>query len=261
MDQPGISMQQSHALEAANRARVTIISDVLIYREGLAATLARDGRLRVLGLADSADALARICTDGPDVVLVDGAMPDCLGLARRIRANFPGLRVVGFGIAGGADRLVDCAESGLAAFVGCDSSVTELVSAVLCAIKGEVACSPQVTALLCERLERLSFVRSHQPRQLTGREREIAMLIGKGLSNKEIANVLMIGASTVKNHVHSILEKLKVRRRSAIVHQLREFPWMHQADRNASGSGSEDHTSVPSAARPQAPRIMQDRPA
>jgi two-component system, NarL family, nitrate/nitrite response regulator NarL len=57
---------------------------------------------------------------------------------------------------------------------------------------------------------------------LTRREREIAVLIGQGLSNKEIAIDLRIGAATVKNHVHSILEKLDVRRRSAIVHQLSE---------------------------------------
>jgi DNA-binding CsgD family transcriptional regulator len=61
---------------------------------------------------------------------------------------------------------------------------------------------------------------------LTRREREIAALIGEGLSNKEIAIDLRIGPSTVKNHIHNILEKLNVRRRAAIVHQLREFPWM-----------------------------------
>lgn len=206
-------------------AAVTIVSDVLLYREGLAASLIRDGRLEVVGLFDSQEALPGIARERPDAVLLDGAMSDCLVLARKIRAHFSELRIVGFGICGGADRLVDCAESGLAAFVDSGGNVGELVDAVLGALKGELACSPEVTALMCERLANLASG-AHRPDALTRREREIAALIGQGLSNKEIANDLRIGPSTVKNHVHSILEKLNVRRRSAIVNQLREFSWM-----------------------------------
>ena len=212
--------------DPAGAPSVTIISDVLLYREGLAASLARDGRLSIVDLTCAEDALPAICAHRPDAVLLDGGMTTCLTLARKIRAHVPGIRIVGFGISGGANRLVDCAESGLAAFVDSSSSVNELVSAVLNAMKGELACSPEVSALMCERLARLASAGSHRSEELTRREREIAVLVGQGLSNKEIAIDLHIGPSTVKNHVHSILEKLNVRRRSAIVHQLRELPWM-----------------------------------
>ena len=84
-----------------------------------------------------------------------------------------------------------------------------------------------VRSTLCERLARLS-VGTTKAAPLTRREREIAVLIAEGLSNKEIARDLRIGASTVKNHVHSILEKLNVRRRSAIVHQLGTFAWSRE---------------------------------
>lgn len=207
---------------------VTIVSDVLLYREGLSASLLRDGRLEVLDLVSSQDALPSVTRRRPDAVLLDGAMNDCLRLARTIRAHSPGLRIVGFGICGGIDRMVDCAESGLAAFVDSNSSVGDLVTAILGALKGELACSPAVSALMCERLASLASARTQRPDELTRREREIAVLIGQGLSNKEIANDLRIGPSTVKNHVHSILEKLNVRRRSAIVHQLHEFPWLKE---------------------------------
>ena len=207
---------------------VTIASDILLYREGLAASLARDGRLSVLDLVSGAETLPSIAKKMPDAVLLDGGMADCLGLARRIRANLPGMRIVGFGISGGADRIVDCAESGIAAFVDSTGSVAELVDAVIGALKGELSCSPEVSALMCERLANLSAGGLHRPDALTMREREVAALIGKGLSNKEIANDLGIGPATVKNHVHSILEKLNVRRRSAIVHQLSELPWMKE---------------------------------
>lgn len=218
-DEPCVSAQ-------LDRPGVTIVSDVLLYREGLAASLQRDGSLMVLDLVNGHDALPSLARHCPDAVLLDGAMADCLRLARMIRAHFPGLRIVGFGICGGVDRMVDCAESGLAAFVDSNSSVGELVAAILAALKGELACSPEVSALMCERLAKLASARSQRPDELTRREREIALLISQGLSNKEIANDLRIGPSTVKNHVHSILEKLNVRRRSAIVHQLHEFPWL-----------------------------------
>jgi DNA-binding NarL/FixJ family response regulator len=205
---------------------VTIVSDVLLYREGLAASLARDGHLKILDLVSGTTALPAISRNQPDVVLLDGAMADCLELARRIRLSTSDLVIVGFGISGGADRLVDCAESGLAAFVDSNGNVSELVAAVTGALNGELACSPRVAALMCERLARRA-AGSKTSATLTHREEEVAFLIGKGLSNKEIAKDLRIGPSTVKNHVHSILEKLNVRRRSAIVHQLSQFPWVH----------------------------------
>ena len=214
---------------ALPRPKIVIVSDVLLYREGLAASLARDGRLEVTDLVTSPDALPAISRDCPDVVLLDGAISDCLGLARRIRANLSGILLVGFGISGGADRMVDCAESGLAAFIDCNGNVDQLVEAVVAALRGELACSPVVAALMCERLASLSQSGSHHVSVLTRREREVAALIGQGLSNKEIASDLRIGPATVKNHVHSILEKLNVKRRSAIVQQLREFAWMSGA--------------------------------
>lgn len=226
----GQSNPRTSSGEAAstNRPAVTIISDVLLYREGLAASLVRDARLKILDLVAGANALPAISKNRPNVVLLDGAMANCLDLARRIRASMPDLLIVGFGISGGADRLVDCAESGLAAFVDSNGNVSELVASVFHALNGELACSPRVAALMCERLARRA-AGSKTSANLTRREEEIAFLIGQGLSNKEIAKDLRIGPSTVKNHVHSILEKLNVPRRSAIVHQLSQSPWMRGA--------------------------------
>ena len=229
-------MEHMHQSEFVQNApshlpTVTIVSDVLLYREGLAASLLRDGRLRILDLIAGNGALPAIVRRRPDVVLLDGAMQECLSLARRLRAQAPGLCMVGFGISGGVERLVDCAESGLAAFVDSSGTVSELVKAVIDALKGELSCSPQVSALICQRLAHLSAAGGQGPGALTRRERQIAVLIGEGLSNKEIANDLCIGASTVKNHVHNILDKLNVRRRSAIVHQLHQFPWMKEEER------------------------------
>lgn len=230
MDQsrPGTSSQEIGHDEPSNAPRVVIVSDVVLYRDGLAASLARDGRLRVVAIAGSADVLSVISRNRPDALLLDGAMDGYLSLARKLRSVDPQLRIVGFGISGGADQLVDCAENGLAAFVGSGGSLDELVVAVLAALRGELACSPQVSALICERLATLA-AGTQRSGALTRREHEIAALIAQGLSNKEIAIDLHIGPATVKNHVHSILEKLNVRRRSAIGHHIDQAASMRES--------------------------------
>lgn len=234
MDQLQQSLRLRSAIgpEDVPRPRVVLVSDVLLYRQGLQASLARDGRVDVVAAASSRDVLSIIPRCSPDVVLVDGAEVECLAVARLLRSQWPKIRLVGFGISGGAERLVDCAQWGLAAFVDCNASAADLADAILRALKGELACSPEVSALLCERLAHYAAV-GQDAESLTRREHEIALLIGEGLSNKEIAKDLKIGPSTVKNHVHSILEKLRVRRRSAIAHQLGAFSW----GKGATGGG------------------------
>ncbi len=200
-------------------ATVTIVSDVLLYREGLMASLGGTGVIQVIDSVAGQDALPVIVNGQPDAVLLDGAMPSCLQLARQIRTAAPRSKIVGFAISGGADRMADCAESGIAAFVDCDGNVDDLVRSISNALSGELACSPQLSAALCERLARLSSG-FNKSAALTRREHEIAALIGLGCSNKEIANDLKIGPSTVKNHVHNILEKMNVKRRSAVVTRM-----------------------------------------
>lgn len=217
---PGVARMESSCTE---RPRVVIISNVLLYREGLAASLARDGRLEVAAALDAADALAAIGALNPDAVLLDASTEGALAMARQLRGSCPSARLVGFGIVGGATDFLACAEAGVTAFVDSNGTVSELVCAVENAMRGELRCSPQVTALLCDRLASLAGVRDETTEPLTRREREIAALVAEGLSNKEIASDLRIGPATVKNHVHNILEKLKVRRRAAIAALWREL--------------------------------------
>jgi two-component system, NarL family, nitrate/nitrite response regulator NarL len=219
----------AHAPESAPRPRAVVVSNVVLYRQGLEASLGRDGRLSVVAVVSSREALPVVARQKPNIVLLDGTTPEGLTLARTLRAQIPAILLVGFGISGGTERLVDCAQNGFAAFVDSNASVTDLVDAAIGALRGELTCSPRVSALLCERLAFYATA-EREPEALTRREREIAVLIGEGLSNKEIAKDLCIGPSTVKNHVHNILEKLKVRRRSAIAHQISAFRW---ADRDA----------------------------
>jgi len=217
---PSAVQQYAATGERAPLPSATIVCDVMLYRQGLAASIRQDGRIMLLDVVGGSEAQTTIEARRPDAVLLDGALPGCLQLAREIRAYDPSLTMVGFAVAGGARRMVDCAESGLRAFVDCDSCVDQLIASTLKAMDGEFSCPPSVSALMCERLAQLS-AGIRDDATLTRRELEIASLVTQGLSNKEIARSLTIGPSTVKNHIHSILEKLNVRRRSAVAQRLR----------------------------------------
>lgn len=201
------------------RPRVLIVSDILLYREGIALGLAQSGNLQIVGATSATQAAVVMRAVATDAVLLDSSATDALLVARLIRTTWPNVPVIGFGIGSDASGLA-CAEAGLTGFVGRDGTLAELVSAVERALAGEVGCSPRMVALLCARVSALAGGSAMAETPLTRREHQIAELVAEGLSNKEIANELRIGPATVKNHIHTILEKLCVPRRGAIGSRL-----------------------------------------
>lgn len=206
--------------------RVMVISPVLLYREGLTASLAADGRIEVVAATGPASAHAQALACNPDAILFDATGDDALGMARRLKRSVPRIVLIGFGISDTAGVAVACAEAGLAGFIDEEGSIDALVATTLGALRGEFRCSARVTAILCERLAELANVDPASERpgasSLTPRERQIASLVSEGLSNKEIAIDLRIGPATVKNHVHNILDKLGAKRRGAIAARVNE---------------------------------------
>ena len=103
------------------------------------------------------------------------------------------------------------------AFVGENGSVNDIRDAVRMAARGESYCPPKLTACLIDHIASMArHIVVATPSRLTDREREVASMVGDGLSNKEIAGMLRISPATVKNHVHNILDKLDLPSRSAI---------------------------------------------
>jgi two-component system, NarL family, nitrate/nitrite response regulator NarL len=214
----------SEPLAGVVRPGVFILSDVRLYREGLAWSLSRRPELDVLGdAAVSAEALARIASAAPAAVLLDFTTPGALNLPKQIDRSTPGAKVIAFAVSEIDDALIACAEAGIAGFVTRDGSVDDLVLSVQSALRGEIVCPPRIAGLLFKRVAALSDAESPPGSKaaLTRREREIVELVNEGLSNKEIARSLRIGAATVKNHVHNILEKLQVSRRGEAAARLR----------------------------------------
>jgi two-component system nitrate/nitrite response regulator NarL len=209
---------------SADRIRILIAVAVRLYREGLSEMLGRHERFEVVGLtADSHNTLQRTHELQPDIVFLDVSMPDGLRLVHQLRAEAPDIAVVATAVAETDGEIIACAEAGVAGLVTWDQSLTEAVGVLESVTCGESACSPRTAAALLRRVTLLSAQRKPPgpPDGLTPREREIAGLIARGRSNKEIARDLCIELSTVKNHVHHMLEKLGARGRAEAAAQVR----------------------------------------
>jgi DNA-binding NarL/FixJ family response regulator len=200
---------------------IFVLVAVRLYRDGIVDAVGRDTRFRVVGSAAALDdARSQLTALGvaPDVALVDLGLAEGAGAARSLRDAWPEMSLVALGVREVDGDVVSLAEAGVAGLVSRDASLAELLDAVEAAARDEALCSPAVTAVLLRRVASLGGGSEPDERPaLTRREREIVSLIGKGLSNKEIAGSLRIELPTVKNHVHHILEKLQVHRRTDAV--------------------------------------------
>jgi two-component system, NarL family, nitrate/nitrite response regulator NarL len=204
--------------------RVLVAAGVRLYRDAVAEILARDESIEVVGTAaDSAGLFSGIAQTDPEVVLLD---PTLLESPEAIRGfgSRSGIKVVVLLSSDDAEpAIVASAEAGAAGFVTRDDSLPDLVASILSASRDELICSPKLAGTLLRRVSTLASARSdHGEPRLTRRELEVARLVDVGLSNKEIAMQLGVELPTVKHHVHHILEKLGVDRRSAAVARLRE---------------------------------------
>jgi DNA-binding NarL/FixJ family response regulator len=199
--------------------RVLIADDDDLMRAGLVELLTADPAIEIIGQASTGhQAVERTRRLAPDVVLMDVRMPDLdgIGATRELARDAPASRVLILTTFEQDDYIFDALRAGASGFLLKRARPEELIAAVHTIAAGEALLSPSVTRRVIDRMAQQPTPKlANQARLdgLTPREREVLVLIARGLSNREIAAALAVEESTVRTHVKRILLKLDLRDR------------------------------------------------
>jgi DNA-binding NarL/FixJ family response regulator len=204
--------------------RVLLADDQALVRAGFGALLDAQEGIEVVGEAGDGDQAVRLAQGlVPDVVLMDIRMPGLDGLqaTRLIAADerLARVRIVILTTFDLDEYVFEALRVGASGFLVKDTEPVELIRAVRAVASGDALLSPGVT----RRLIATFATRARQPRAapeldaLTEREREVMALVGTGLSNKEIAQRLVVSPATAKTHVSRAMVKLGARDRAQLV--------------------------------------------
>lgn len=191
--------------------RILIVDDHPVVRAGLASMLATQPGIEVTGAVSSGEeALAKARRDMPDLLLLDLRMPgmsgiDTLHALREMKAAARVIILTSFEM---DENIYRAVQAGAQGYLLKDTSQRQMLEAITTVHAGKRYIPREIAARLAERMLRSN---------LTARELEILEMLAKGLTNKQIANVLTISDNTVRNHVNSIIEKLEVSDRTEAV--------------------------------------------
>ncbi len=197
--------------------RLLIVTEIELIGNVLAASMEEAPDIEVIGCATSAEeAMSRVAE--ADVILVSPRLPEegALRLTTTIAENHASVKILAFGLAESQAQVLKYIEAGADGYVASDDSVEDLLTRIRLAHQDKAVVSPAIAAALMSRVKMYAQLLSdvelglYEDADLTPREREVLDLIALGLSNQEIADRLVIEVGTVKNHVHSILQKLNV---------------------------------------------------
>jgi DNA-binding NarL/FixJ family response regulator len=204
--------------------RIVLVDDQELVRTGLRALAERDGDITVVGEAGTGRAgLSHVRQLRPDVVLMDIRMPEMDGLraTREIVADpeLDDVRVLVLTTFDEDEHVFEAIRAGAAGYLLKDVAPVDLRSAIRLVAAGESLLSPAVTRTVMRSLaDRLRSTVDHAPiRELTDREREVLTLVGRGLSNEEIARELFLSPATARTYVSRLLTKLDARDRARLV--------------------------------------------
>lgn len=204
------------------KVRVVIVDDHALFRRGIAAVLAGKENIEVVGEAvDGLKAIELVKQLHPDVVLMDLQMPNCSGLeaTQALQTEMPDVKILVLTVSENESDLFAAVKFGARGYLLKKVDPDELVSAISGIAQGGVIISPlMATKLLIDFNELKSGIQhttvEKEQAQLSPRESEVLQLVAKGMTNKEIGEVLFISENTVKTHLQNIMDKLHLANRS-----------------------------------------------
>lgn len=204
--------------------RVIVVDDDHLMRVSFKALIDAQTDLECVGIAPDGDAGVSLVRElAPDVVIMDIQMPGCDGIqaARRICSDAGDVRVVMLTTFDVEENLVAALRAGASGFLAKDCLADEMLHAIRVAHRGDSLISPHLVNHLVRRAvawgATTALVPSQLPSPLTAREREITVLVARGLSNAEISAELYLTPQTVKTYVSRLLAKLGCRDRAQLV--------------------------------------------
>ncbi len=194
---------------------VFLVDDHALFRAGVKAELAGlgDDRIHVVGEAGSvAEAVVRITSDPPDVVLLDVHMPDGGGRAvlEQIHRSLPQVVFLALSVSDAAEDVINVIRAGARGYVTKTISGPELADAVVRVAGGDAVFSPRLAGFVLDAFsDRPGAAPVSDPEldMLSPREREVLKLLARGYAYKEIASQMFISVKTVETHVSAVLRK------------------------------------------------------
>ena len=213
----------------AQRARILLVDDHALFREGLAGIIAAQPDMEVVGEArDGLEAVIKAQALKPDLVLMDVQMPGLNGLdaTRQIKQALPETTVVMLTVRDDDDKLFTALKYGAQGYLLKDIRSHDMLALLRGALRGEAALNPRMAGLVLAEFRRLSRQAPLDEQEgeaaLTRREQEVLELAARGASDKEIAEALVISLYTVKSHMRNILAKLQVSTRQEAARLARQ---------------------------------------
>lgn len=204
-----------------------IVAPVRAYREALVGRLRQSSGIAVVYHASMGpSAVTQFARRRTQVALVDFTAEHVIDFVSEARVVAPSTRLVAYGVGDSSAQshaVVRAAACGVSAFVERDCPVEEIISAVHRSALGQPVCSPRIVSLLLQALQRGSPSAlladtggARAADRLTRKERLVADLAARGMTNRQIASRLSLGESTVKTHMHAILRKLGLASRTEL---------------------------------------------
>jgi two-component system response regulator NreC len=213
-----------------SKARVLLVDDHAVVRQGLKALFADESDIEIVGEAENGrEAMSRIPELRPNVLVMDISMPGLNGIeaTRQIRQNYPDIRVVVLSMHANEEYVFQVLRAGASGYVLKQSDSMEVLTAIRAANSGGSFLSPAISRTVIDDYLRRAEARGQGSDLdlLTSREREVLQLLAEGLPNREIAEQLSISVKTVETHRSNMMNKLGISNKTELVKYALRKGW------------------------------------